>query len=107
LLGNLRRYTAGTSKRFATRRGEEGLKRSLRIAKALPRYTAHAPQSYEAKPVSASSPLRGEDWGEGRVLATAFQLRSMEGHERSDVAPRRGAAQRHEPVSSSNPWRRR
>jgi len=41
LLGNLRRYdaklvpwdTAGTSKRFATRRGEEGLKRSLRIAR--------------------------------------------------------------------------
>jgi len=31
----------------------------------------------------------------------------MEGHERSDVAPRRCAAQRHEPVSSSNPWRRR
>ncbi len=87
LLGNLRRYTAGTSRRFATRRSEEGLKRSLRIAKALPRYTSYAPQSYEAKPLPASSPLRGVDWSEGPVLATAFQLRSMEGHERSDVAP--------------------
>jgi len=42
LLGNLRRYTAGTSKRFATRRCEEGLRRSLRIARALPPYTSPA-----------------------------------------------------------------
>ena len=64
MLGNLRRYTVSTSQRFATRRGGEDLKHSLRIAKALPLYTSYAPQSYEAKPLPAPSPLRGEGWGE-------------------------------------------
>jgi len=52
LFGNLRRYdaklvpwdTADASMRHATRRCGEGLKRSLRIARALARYTSHAPQ---------------------------------------------------------------
>src|SRR5262249_26325347 len=77
LLGNLRRYIAGTSKRFATRRGGEGLKqRSLRIALVVTLISGCEPL--------APSPLRGEGWGiatfmvvRGRVLAKS-SLRSPE-----------------------------
>jgi len=81
LLGNLHHYdaklvpwdTAGTSKRFAMRRGEEGLKRSLRIARASPRYTSHVPQGkYAEKPLPAPSPLRGEGWSEGGCSRQPF-----------------------------------
>jgi len=51
LLGNLRLYTAGSSKRFATRRGQEGLKRGG-----------------FAVNFTSPSPRRGEGWGEGPIL---------------------------------------
>jgi len=62
--------------RFATRRSEEGSKRSLRIARALPPYTSPAAR-HEAKPLSAPSLLWREGWGEGRVLAKAVQQRGL------------------------------
>jgi len=61
LLGNLRRYTAGTSMRFATRRCGEGLKRSLRIARVLARYTSNLPQAMKRNLFSALSPP-GRGW---------------------------------------------
>jgi len=76
LLGNLRRYTAGTAMRFATRRGREGLRRSLRIARALPPYTSPAAR-HEAKPLSAPSLLWREGWGKGRALAKSLQQGSL------------------------------
>jgi len=69
LLGNLRRYdaklvpwdTAGTSKRFATRRDGEGLKRSLCIARASLSCASQVPQGVIEAAFSFLSPL-------GRVL---------------------------------------
>jgi len=101
LLGNLRRYTADTSKRFATRRSEEGLKRSLRIARALPRYTSDLLQVMKRNRFRLPLPSgRESGWGAG--ARDSLSTVRPEDHARSDVAqgevPRSGTSQSARPT---------